>query len=86
MKICSNGEMLVTGGDRCQVLIRSTVDLSVCAMLDLTRHGPIRCLSLTPEDLNPVPQFLFIGSEDGMITVVDQDPLIQHKDTETTSF
>jgi hypothetical protein len=41
---------------------------------------------LTPDDLNPVPQFLFIGSEDGSITVVDQDPLNQQKDSETISF
>lgn len=86
IKLCSNGEMLVTGGDRCQVLIRTTVDLQVCAMLDLGSHGPIRCLALTPDDLNPVPQFLFIGSEDGSITVVDQDPMNQQNDSGTVSF
>lgn len=73
MKICSNDEMLITGGDSCRVLIRTVVDLHICAMLDLTRHGPIRCIALTPDDLNPVNQYLFIGSDDGMITVVDQD-------------
>ncbi|GKY94790.1 hypothetical protein MPSEU_000444200 [Mayamaea pseudoterrestris] len=73
MIICSSGEILITGGTRCQVLIRTTSDMVVCAVLDLARHGPIRCIGLTPADLNPTPQFLFIGSDDGMITIVDED-------------
>jgi Beige/BEACH domain/WD domain, G-beta repeat len=90
MQICSNDEILVTGGDRCHVLVRllSSNNLQPCSMLDLTRHGPIRCLTLTPTDLNPIPQFLFIGSDDGMITIVEQDH--QHashqNDTATTAF
>jgi hypothetical protein len=31
------------------------------------------CISLTPDDLNPIQQFLFIGSHDGMITVVSKE-------------
>jgi hypothetical protein len=77
MKICSQGEILVTGGMKCQVLIRTVSDLLVRAMLDLSRHGPIRCIGLTAADLNPTPQFLFIGSDDGMITIVDEDPQVQ---------
>jgi WD40 repeat protein len=73
MKICSSGEILITGGGRCQVLIRTTCDLAICAVLDLARHGPIRCLGLTPNDLNPARQYLFVGSDDGMITIVDED-------------
>lgn len=73
MKMCSHGEILVTGGARCQVLIRTVCDLAVCAALDLSRHGPVRCIGLTPADLNPTPQFLFIGSDDGMITIVEED-------------
>ena len=86
MKICSRGEMLVTGGSRCQVLIRTVADLSVCAKLDLSQHGPIRCISLTPDDLNPSQQFLFIGSDDGMITIVDEDPSKKEVEAETVSF
>jgi WD40 repeat protein len=73
MRMCSRGEFLVTGGEQGQVLIRSVVNLSVCAMLDLSSHGPIRCVGLTPDDLNPTQQYLFIGSDDGMISIVD-DP------------
>jgi WD40 repeat protein len=62
----------VTGGDRCRMCIRSIEDLEVLSMLDLTRHGPIRCIAMTPVELNPIPQFLFIGSDDGMITIVDK--------------
>ena len=74
MNICSNGEFLVTGGDRCKVYIRTFADLTVRAMLDLSRHGPIRCIAITPDDMNPVNQFLFIGSDDGSVTLVDRDP------------
>jgi hypothetical protein len=71
MKI--TGETLVTGGDSCHVYIRNITNLKVLSMLDLSRHGPIRCISLTPSELNPTPQFLFIGSDDGMITIVDKE-------------
>lgn len=86
MKICSNDGILVTGGDRCQVLVRRLFDLHVCSMLDLSRHGPIRCIAFTPPDLNPVEQFLFIGSDDGMITIVDEYPLSMQSDASTTAF
>ena len=68
-----SGEVLITGGDRCHVYIRDLKTLRVLSGLDLSRHGPIRCISLTPDDLNPIPQNLFIGSDDGMISIVDRD-------------
>ena len=71
MKI--TGEVLVTGGDKCHVYIRDLVTLKILSGLDLSRHGPIRCISLTPDELNPVPQHLFIGSDDGMISIVDRE-------------
>lgn len=87
MAVCSGGEILVTGGERCHVLIRNVSTLEILSMLDLSRHGPIRCISLTPEDLNPIPQVMFIGSDDGMITIVDEDPKYAETDNvETLSF
>ena len=74
MLICSCGEILVTGGMNCQVMIRSVSNLHVLSMLDLSRHGPIQCLGITPDDLNPTKQFLFVGSDDGMVTIIDEDP------------
>jgi WD40 repeat protein len=74
MKICSSGETLVTGGIKGQLAIRSMQDLRILATLDISKHGPILCISLTPDDLNPIPQYLFIGSHDGMITIVSEDP------------
>lgn len=71
MKI--TGEVLLTGGDRCHVYIRDLMTLKVLSGLDLSRHGPIRCISLTPDELNPITQHLFIGSDDGMISIVDRD-------------
>ncbi len=86
IQICSNGEILVTGGDRCQVVIRTVMDLRIRSCLDVSRHGPIRCIALTPEDLNPIPQFLFVGSDDGTITIIDQDPISDDTETETLTF
>lgn len=74
MKICSSGEILVSGGDKGELVIRTLRDLTIRSVLDISKHGPIRCLSLTPDELNPVPQYMFIGSHDGMITVVSEDP------------
>jgi WD40 repeat protein len=68
-----SGEVLITGGDRCHVYIRDLMTLRVLSGLDLSRHGPIRCISLTPDELNPIPQHLFIGSDDGMVSIVDRD-------------
>lgn len=67
------GEVLVTGGENCHVYIRHLTTLKVLSGLDLSRHGPIRTVSLTPDDLNPIPQHLFIGSDDGMISIVEHD-------------
>jgi WD40 repeat protein len=84
MKITSNGEILITGGDKGHVVVRTVRDLRMLSMLDLSRHGPIRCITLTPEELNPIPQFLFIGSDDGLMTIVDRDP--HYSETEPISF
>jgi WD40 repeat protein len=73
MKI--SGEVLVTGGDRCHVYIRDLTSLKILSGLDLSRHGPIRSISLTPDELNPLPQHLFIGSDDGMISIVDREEI-----------
>uniref|UniRef100_A0A7S4NG05 BEACH domain-containing protein n=1 Tax=Odontella aurita TaxID=265563 RepID=A0A7S4NG05_9STRA len=73
MEICSGGEMLVTGGESCHVVIRTVGDLMVRCVLDLSSHGPIRCIKLTPDNLNPAPQFMYIGTDDGRVTIVDRD-------------
>ena len=72
MKI--TGEVLVTGGDRCHVYMRDLTSLRILSGLDLSKHGPIRSISLSSEELNPIPQHLFIGSDDGMVSIVDRAP------------
>lgn len=86
IKIVSMDEFIVSGGDRCQVIVRKLHDMQVCAMLDLSAHGPIRCIALTPSELNPIDQVLLIGSDDGMITIVDQDPICTSKGSSATTF
>ena len=85
MRLTSNGEMLITGGEKCQVVVRTVRDLRICSMLDIARHGPIRCLRLTPDDLNPITQYLFIGSDDGMVTIVDEDRILTRRKLSTGS-
>jgi WD40 repeat protein len=68
-----SGEVVISGGEMCHVYIRNLSTLRVLSGLDLSRHGPIRCISLTPEELKHVPQHLFIGSDDGMISIVEHD-------------
>lgn len=84
VKITSNGEILVTGGENGHLVVRTVRDLHVLSVLNLSRHGPIRCITLTPEELNPIPQFLFVGSDDGLISIVDRDP--HYSETEPKSF
>lgn len=71
MKI--TGEVVVTGGENGRVYIRNLSTLKILSGLNLSKHGPIRCVNFTPDDLNPIPQFLFIGSDNGMISIVEQD-------------
>jgi WD40 repeat protein len=80
MEICSGGEMLVTGGENCNVVIRTLNDLAVRCVLELTSHGPIRCIAFTPEDFSPSPQYMYIGTDDGNVTIVDRDPLQRNDD------
>lgn len=75
MKMCSEGKMLVTGGENGNVVVRSLHDLAVQYVIDLSSHGPIRCISFTPATLNPSPQYMFVGTNDGKVTIVDRDPL-----------
>ena len=104
MLFCAMDDILVTGGDRCQVVFRHVYDLSsIVTTIDLSRHGPIRCMvRSTPYDWTypaPItslmdvpsssshPECLFIGSDDGMITVLDEDPIHFRKgDSNATTF
>uniref|UniRef100_A0A7S1UNE3 BEACH domain-containing protein n=2 Tax=Grammatophora oceanica TaxID=210454 RepID=A0A7S1UNE3_9STRA len=85
MLITSFGSVLVTGGELGWIVCRSVRDLLVLSVLDLSRQGPIRCLSTTPDDLNPTPQYLFVGSDDGTVTIVDEDPQSAER-SETVDF
>jgi WD40 repeat protein len=85
MKLSNDGEILVTGGKKGHILIWSAFNLSVLSTLDLSKHGAIRCISFTPDYLNPVPQFLFVGSEDGLVTILSEDKNA-YQDEETVAF
>lgn len=86
MVVSTTGQILVTGGERGHLIIRNMIDLQICTSIDLSRFGPIRCIALTAADLNPIAQFLFVGSDNGMITIVENDPVGNQQDSQTTSF
>jgi WD40 repeat protein len=73
MVVSSDGQMLITGGDKFAVVIRAISTLSIRSVLDLSKHGPIRCIALTPAEHNPAPQFIYIGTNDGLVTIVDSE-------------
>ena len=75
VEIATGGQMLITGGQNCHVVIRSLHNLAVCCVLDLTIHGPIHCITLATPDFNTLSELMFIGTEDGRVTVVDRDKL-----------
>merc|ERR1711862_883307 len=81
LQISTGAEMLITGGHNCHVVIRTLHDLAVRCVLDLTVHGPIRCITLAAPDFNPHSEIMYIGTEDGRVTVVDSDKL-ESNDTE----
>jgi len=73
MEIVPGGDLLVTGGERCQVVIRTLRDLGVRCIVDLKKQGPIRCISCTPSELNPTKQFMYVGSENGKVTIISKN-------------
>ena len=91
MTLIDMDHIVITGGDRGHVLFRQVSDLMVVVTwMDVSRHGPIRCLTLSAPNhylldattrsssnsgMVEAPQCLLIGSDDGMITVIDEDPV-----------
>ena len=73
MKLCADGEVLVTGGESSHVVIRQTSDLSVRCVLDLTSHGPITDIALTPSSSDSAHQYILIGTSDGRVTIIGED-------------
>lgn len=73
MEIVPGGDLLVTGGEICQVVIRTLRDLSVKCIVDVKKQGPIRCISCTPSELNPAKQFMYVGSESGKVTIISKN-------------
>mmetsp|Transcript_3651 Transcript_3651/g.5568 ORF Transcript_3651/g.5568 Transcript_3651/m.5568 type:complete len:2959 (-) Transcript_3651:158-9034(-) len=74
IKICYHGEMLVTGGEKGHVVVRAIRDLAIYSTVDISKHGPIRCISLPVNELNDTQQSFYVGSYDGFITILSEDP------------
>ena len=55
------------------VVIRQTSDLSVRCVLDLTSHGPITDIALTPSSSDSAHQYILIGTSDGRVTVIGEN-------------
>ena len=53
------------------MIIRSLRNLGIRYVLDLSDYGPIHCITFTPPPLHSksIQQFMFVGTQDGSITV-----------------
>lgn len=71
MEMIPGGHSLVTGGESGHVIIRSLRNLGIRYVLDLSDYGPIHCITFTPPPLHSrsIRQFMFVGTQDGSITV-----------------
>lgn len=71
MEIIPGGRTLVTGGESCHVTLRRLEqNLEITHTLDLSRYGPIHCISFTSPRFKSGQQFMLVGTEDGRVTVV----------------
>ena len=71
MKICADGEALVTGGESCHVVIRKMSDLTARCVLDLSTHGPVTDIALTSSE--SAYQYILVGTADGKVTVIGEN-------------
>ncbi len=71
MEMIPGGHSLVTGGESGHVILRSLRNLAITYVLDLSDYGPIHCITFTPPPLHSksIQQFMFVGTQDGSITV-----------------
>lgn len=70
MIICQKSETVISGGDFGCVRIWNLRDLSLQCTVDVTKHGSITSLVLTPG----TPQFLCVGSSNGLMSIVSRIP------------
>lgn len=90
MEMVPGGHSLVTGGESGHVIIRSLRNLGIRYVLDLSDYGPIHCITFTSPPLHSksVQQFMFVGTQDGSITVAcaqREESADEDDDDETSS-
>ena len=68
--LCSHTSTLITGGEQGFTKIWNIHDLCVKCSIDLSRYGQIRSMVLVPSDHSPKAQYLCVGSENGLMSVV----------------
>lgn len=68
MIICPDSESVITGGELGCVKIWSLSDLSLQCTVDAKQNGSIESLAFTPG----LPQFLCIGSSNGLMSIVSR--------------
>ena len=75
-------DVLLTGGETGVLYFRLLHSLELMHSIDISYHGPVQCIALTEKDSehnSSIPnnvnekqhqQFLFVGSDDGMISII----------------
>ena len=68
--VCPRSETLIAGGESGDVKIWGLHDLAPRCTVDVRRHGAVTSLALTPDADDP--QFLCIGSGNGLLSVLSR--------------
>ena len=83
MVICPKSETILTGGDMGCVRKWTLHDSSsLLCTVDVKKHGLITSLALT----RGVPQFLYVGSSNGLLSIVSRIPNRQSRNSNSTTI
>jgi WD40 repeat protein len=69
MKMIPGGYSFVTGGESGKVHVRSLQNLTIKYALNISDYGPVHSIAFN-QPSSSIEQFIFVGSQDGSITVV----------------
>jgi WD40 repeat protein len=74
LMICPQSGTVITGGEQGLVRMWNLHDLKAKCAVDVSKYGQITSMLLIPSDNHPMAQFLCIGSENGLLSVVFRSP------------
>ena len=76
--ICPQSASIITGGEKGLVQMWNLHDLGEKCAIDVSSYGRITSMLLIPSETSPETQFLCVGSENGLLSVVFQSQEVKH--------